>query len=66
MKGLWLMLVLVGLLSAGCQQQLFPEDLPRTQYERFDRVRGTYTPSERVGPYGDPVPALRQRLTPYE
>lgn len=66
MKGLIALSILVAALSAGCQQSLFPEGLPRTQYERFDRLRGSYTPSERVGQYGDPVPALRERLTPYE
>jgi len=58
--------LLVGLMLGGCSRPLFPENLPRTQYERFDRVRGTYAPSERQGQYGDPVPALRDRLTPYE
>lgn len=56
--------VLLGM--GGCQQPLFPEQMPRTQYERFDRLRGVYTPKESVGPYGDPVPALRERLQPYD
>ncbi len=58
-------LLAVGLFG-GCQKPLFPENLPRTQYDRFDRLRGTFTPQERVGPYGDPIPALRARLTPYD
>jgi len=52
--------------AGGCQQPLFPDDLPRTQYERFDRLRGVYTPQETVGQFGDKVPALRERLQPYE
>jgi len=56
-----------GLLAAGgCEPALFPENTPRTQYERFDRLRGHYRPAEQQGPQGDTEPALRRRLTPYE
>lgn len=52
--------------AGGCQQPLFPDELPRTQYERFDRLRGVYTPKEAAGQFGDKVPALRERLQPYK
>lgn len=56
-------LALVGAL-AGCEQQLFPENLPRNQYERYDRLRGRIIPNERFSPTGMPAPALRERLSP--
>jgi len=62
----WLLMLTLGcLLSAGCEKPLFPEALPRTQYERFDRIRGIHTPKEQIGPTGTAQPALRERLTPY-
>lgn len=45
---------------------MFPEELPRTQYERFDRLRGVYTPKDTRDVYGESVPALRERLQPYD
>ncbi len=48
----------------GCEKPLFPEGLPRTQYERYDRLRGHYTPAEQTNPYGGSEPALRERLAP--
>jgi hypothetical protein len=70
------MIVRISLLSlvmmlglgtlGGCEAPLFPEALPRTQYERSDRLRGTYAPKDAPGPYGDAQPALRERLMPYE
>jgi len=62
----WLLIISVSwVFAAGCEKPLFPENLPRTQYERFDRIRGIYTPKENIGPTGDTQPALRERLTPY-
>ncbi len=64
-----ILLVLVGGLmlvcSAGCEPALFPEQLPRTQYERYDRLRGRHAPKERTDMYGVATPALRERLSPY-
>jgi len=43
----WLLIISVSwVFAAGCEKPLFPENLPRTQYERFDRIRGIYTPKE--------------------
>lgn len=50
--------------AAGCEPALFPENSPRTQYERFDRLRGDYRPADQPGQGGDSDPALRQRLAP--
>jgi hypothetical protein len=67
-KRLILTVMLGGLLTciAGCEQVLFPEGLPRTQYERFDRMRGVYRPKETVGPTGNVQPDLRSRLDIYQ
>ena len=66
-QALMLVMVLMGAAWAlGCEQALFPEQAPRTQYEWYDRQRGIYTPREDTGPYGDPVPALRERLRPHD
>jgi len=46
----------------GCQQPLFPEDAPRTQFENYDRLRRNYTPTEVPDVFGNPQPALRARL----
>lgn len=48
----------------GCEKPLFPENMPRTQYERYDRLRGRYTPAEQANVYGGSEPALRERLSP--
>lgn len=64
---LWMWIFSLGLLLGlgGCEKPLFTESQPRTQYERFDRIRGVYTPRDAVGPTGETQPALRERLTPY-
>lgn len=71
MKTMMIRIILVAvavvglLLAGGCEKALFPERLPRTQYERYDRLRGQYTPTERMTASGLPEPALRERLSPY-
>ena len=63
-------LVVSGLLLAGagiaclggCQKALFPKDEPRTQFESTDRMRGGFAPLEVPDVFGNPQPALRQRL----
>ncbi|QNN24851.1 hypothetical protein HED60_22075 [Planctomycetales bacterium ZRK34] len=64
-------LIIVVLIVAaaglgGCEKALFPENLPRTQYERYDRLRGRYVPKDQQNNYGGAEPALRPRLTPYQ
>lgn len=61
---LMLAIVSVSLGSIGCERPLFPEDLPRTQYERYDRLRGRYIPSDDQNAHGISQPNLRERLTP--
>lgn len=60
------LLMMAGVLClGGCQKALFPDDEPRTQYERYDRLRGRYRPVEQRNAYGQIEPALRGRLAPY-
>ena len=55
--------LLAALLLAGCQKALFPKDQPRTQFELHDRMRGESPPLEQADVFGNPQPALRERLT---
>ena len=49
---------------AGCAKPLFPENAPRTQFEKFDSMRSGAAPAEEPDIFGRPQPALRARLTP--
>ena len=61
----WSSLALLALAPvAGCQKPLFPENAPRTQFERFDTMRSGAAPTEEPDVFGTPQPALRARLTP--
>lgn len=51
------------MLLGGCQRALFPESSPRTQFETYDRMRQRYVPTEEPDVFGNPQPALRERLT---
>jgi hypothetical protein len=50
----------------GCEQALFPKDLPRSPYERYLALRGQLPPASRTNPYGVQEPALRDRLRPMD
>ena len=56
-----LLLATIGL--GGCQRALCPESSPRTQFETYDRMRQHYVPTEEPDVFGNPQPALRERLT---
>ena len=55
--------LLGAVLLAGCHRALFPENEPRTQFEVYDRMRSGYVPLEEPDVFGQPQPALRNRLT---
>ena len=64
-RRVWIACVGLGMLGlCGCEKPLFPRDLPRTQYERYDRLRGQYIPAESINEFGGFEPALRERLSP--
>ncbi len=54
--------VLAVTVLGGCQRALFPSDLPRSQFETYDRMRQRYVPLEEPDVFGTPQPALRARL----
>lgn len=59
-------LMAIATAVTGCEKPLFPSNMPRTQYERYDEMRGNYTPAETVDPAtGMRRPALRERLSPH-
>jgi len=63
MKAVWIVTVLIAAAALmGCEQKLLSDKQPRTQYERYDRLRGRYVPPTQRGPYGEEVSALRERL----
>lgn len=57
-------LAMVALAGLGCAKPLFPENAPRTQFEKFDSMRSGAAPTEEPDVFGRPQPALRARLTP--
>ena len=64
MRVSWRVLVLLGAVGmGGCQRALFPGNTPRTQFEKYDRMRNRYAPTEIPDAFGNPQPALRSRLS---
>ena len=57
----------IGLLALiavpGCQRTLFPKSAPRTQFDTHEVMRNRYTPLEKPDVFGNPQPALRERLS---
>lgn len=51
-------------LAGGCEKPLFPKNLPRTPYERYQTLRGQQRPSSEENAFGGEQPALRERLKP--
>ena len=55
--------ILALVLLARCQKALFPKDEPRTHFDLHDRTTGYGPPLELYDVFGNPQPALRERLT---
>lgn len=62
----WTALLALALLAGGCEKALFPEDLPRSPYERYMALRGRAAPMHEEGATGAKEPALRERLKPLD
>jgi hypothetical protein len=56
--------VLLPAFAVGCAKPLFPDNAPRTQFEKFDAMRSGAVPKEEPDVFGTPQPALRARLAP--
>lgn len=49
--------------TSGCQRSPFPQNADRTQFQRYDTMRNRYVPLEVPDVFGNPQPALRERLS---
>ena len=56
--------VFIGTMVGGCEKQLFPDNLPRSPYERYDSLRGRDKSMSEENTFGGTQPAVRQRLKP--
>lgn len=64
-RALLIVLVLMsGVCLGGCEKALFPENAPRSPYERFQTLRGQQRPAMETNAFGVEQPALRSRLRP--
>lgn len=64
-RAAWIAAAVAVTLGLGaCAKPLFPENAPRTQFEKFDAMRSGAAPAEEPDVFGRPQPALRARLTP--
>lgn len=66
MKDLLALGVLVAgvVFCLGCEKPLFPANLPRTPYERYQQLHGQGRAGMEENAYGGQKPALRERLRP--
>ncbi|MEE2906632.1 MAG: hypothetical protein VX527_02260 [Planctomycetota bacterium] len=60
LHGSMLMCLLAPL--AGCYRPLFDDKLPRNQFSQHDAARDGEKPTEKTDAFGNPQPALRERL----
>lgn len=54
----------LGTSLTGCNKPLFPEDMPRSQYERYSQLRGRQRQAPDSDLYGGDRAELRERLKP--
>lgn len=59
-------LLLVGPWLAGCETALFPDNLARSPYERYNEQRGRSQPATEQDIFGADRAALRDRLKPLD
>jgi len=53
-----------GVGLTACQKPLFPSNLPRTQFEKFDQVRNQTEPQSLLDEFGRRHPNVGGRLDP--
>ena len=59
-----ILLLTVATAVCGCQKPLFPANQPRTQFERFDKVRNQSAPQYIEDEFGRRRPNVQARLEP--
>jgi|GEM_PF-3379235 len=57
-----MLLATLALANVGCQKQLFPDDEPRSQYDRFNTVRDRRAPRKFENALGENKINLKGRL----
>ena len=65
-QGIGLVVVILAVLTGGCQKSLFVDGTTRTQYERYQSLRGDYRPPRVTTAMGEERPNVRNRLAPLE
>ncbi len=55
-----------ALALGGCANSLFPENMPRSPYDRYLALRGQSRPDMEIDVNGREKPALRRRLAPLD
>jgi hypothetical protein len=61
---MWVLMAVTLPMVVGCHKVLFPQNEPRTQYQKTDTLRDKFTPLQEPDVFGNPKPALRARLSP--
>ncbi len=62
-------LAILGAAAAslnGCNRPLFPENLPSSQYSRYNQLHGQQQSARQTGANGEDQPDLRERLRPLD
>lgn len=59
-----LFIALAAMPGLGCEQALFPPNLPRSQFERYTYQREGFTPQQEETVFGGTEIDLRSRLRP--
>lgn len=55
-------LCVLGIVASGCARSPLRPDDPRSQFDRYDRVRYEDVPAYSENEYGERTPNLRARL----
>lgn len=66
-RGAWIAAGGLGLLMVilpGCTEPIFAPNQPRSQYDRYDRLRNQHAPQYIEDDLGRRTPNIRARLTP--
>ncbi len=65
----WVALVVLvgtGLAAVGCEKPLFPDNQPRTPYDRYMSLHGETRAMNQENAFGGTEPNLRERLKPLD
>lgn len=60
------LLTIFACAGGGCGRALFPEEQPRSPYQRYNSLRGRNTQTTEMDAFGRERPNLRDRLRPLD